>query len=250
MGIIKSLINNQILISNKFDQLFTKKFVLDGNSDYIDALVPKYLEQGMRVYDIGGGKAPYVDTELKKKLSLTVVGLDISRAELTSAPVGVYDQIINADITKYQGNGDADIVICQALLEHVESLPQALDGIISILKPKGVALIFVPSRNAVFARLNIVLPQKLKVFILTKIFPNAKGKQGFPAFYHLCTPKDFKRLIKLNNCELVEERLYYKSTYFSFFLPFYLMWRMWVLLYYIVNKEQSAETFSLVIRKI
>ncbi len=71
-------------------------------------------------------------------------GLDIDKEELIQAPEGSYDEIICTDITKYRGNLEADIVICQALLEHVKGVENAFMAISSILKPGGLALIFVP----------------------------------------------------------------------------------------------------------
>ncbi len=175
--------------------------------------------------------------------------MDIDNEELTQAPPGSYDGIICADITRYDGCSDADLVICQGLLEHVDDTEAAFRAISSIVKSGGLALIFVPSRNAIFARLNIMLPQSLKETILYSIHPRTRRNQGFPAYYDRCTPLEFKELASSNGLSLVEQRLYYRNFYFSFFFPFHLIWRIWAMLFYFFDKEQSAETFSLVLRK-
>ena len=139
-----------------------------------------YLRHGSVVYDVGGGKNPVVSLGVKRRLSLRLVGLDIDRDELAASPSGVYDETICGDITQYRGRGDADLVVCQALLEHVRDSPAAITAIASILKPGGTALIFLPSRNAVFARLNLLLPQTWKRKILHTVFPSTIRDQGFP----------------------------------------------------------------------
>jgi len=246
---IRSFINSQRWLSRNFDRLLPMKYRLHGSEDFIKALVPKYLRENAIIYDIGGGKNPYLSPDRKKCLNATVFGLDIDKKELCQAHEGSYDKIICTDIGTYQGNSDADIVLCHAVLEHVKSTNNAFKAISSILKPGGLALIFVPSRNAVFARLNMLLPQNMKKAILHTIYPKTVRNQGFPSYYDKCTPMEFRKLADSNNLHVVEERFYFISSYFSFFFPAYLLWRLWVLLFSFIKKEQAAETFALVLRK-
>jgi SAM-dependent methyltransferase len=245
----RRFIKSQVWLSDKFDSLLPVKYRVDGHNDYINSLVPKYLKQNLTIYDIGGGKNPYLSPASKKSLGAKVIGLDIDLEELNQAPTGAYDEIICADISKFRGDHKADIVICQAVLEHVKDVEDAFKSISSILKPQGLALLFVPSKNAVFARLNIILPENLKKFLLHNIYPDSKRGQGFPSFYDNCTPSDFMRLADNNNFSTLESRFYFISSYFSFFFPAYLVWRLWVLLFHFLAKEQAAETFSMVFRK-
>ena len=246
---IRTLINSQIWLSYNFDKVFPMKYRIDGNQDYINSLVPSYLKENLIIYDVGGGKGPYLSGDKKNVLNATVVGLDIDKEELQQAPEGAYNKIICADISNFQGNQDADIVLCQAVLEHVKDVENAFAAISSILKNGGLALIFVPSRNAVFARLNIILPQNVKKAILHYVYPNTARDQGFPSYYNKCTPLEFKQLARDNNFSVIEERFYFKSGYFTFFFPAYLVWRLWILLFHFLLKEQAAETFSIVLKK-
>jgi SAM-dependent methyltransferase len=246
---IRTFINSQIRLSYNFDKIFPIKYILDGNQDYVNSLVPSYLKEDLIIYDVGGGKGPYLSGDKKNVLNATVVGLDIDKEELQQAPEGAYNKMICADISNFQGNQDADIVLCQAVLEHVKDVAGAFASISSILKNGGLALIFVPSRNALFARLNIILPQKIKKKILHYIYPNTAVNQGFPSYYNKCTPLEFKQLARDNNFSVIEERCYFKSGYFTFFFPVYLVWRLWIILFHFILKEQAAETFSLVLKK-
>jgi 2-polyprenyl-6-hydroxyphenyl methylase/3-demethylubiquinone-9 3-methyltransferase len=246
---LRALINSQVWLSRKFDEWLPALYRIDGNRDFVDSLVPDYLQADLTIVDVGGGKNPYLSPAKKSRLKAHVIGLDIDQTELNQAPKGAYDEIVCADISKYRGKRQADMVICQAVLEHVRDVESAFTAIASCLKPGGQALLFVPSRNAVFARLNILLPQNIKKALLHWIFPKTRRDQGFPSFYDHCTPSDFKRMAASNDLALVEARYFYKSSYFSFLFPLYLLWRLWVILFRAIRGEQAAETFSMVLRR-
>lgn len=247
--ILRNLIKSQQLLSRAFDRILDDKYRLDGNRDFVNSFAPLYLKPNLRIYDIGGGKNPYIDLKLKSTLRLSVVGLDIDQGELDRAPKGAYDELICCDITKYEGKQDADLIICQAVLEHVENVDEAFAALSSILRPGGKAIIFVPSKNAAFARLNLLLPQRMKKKILYTIFPQTQSNQGFRSYYDRCTPRDFDRLSEAYGFEIEEKRVYFVSSYLSFLFPAYLMWRLWILLFHLLAGDQSAETFSVALRK-
>ena len=245
-----SFAQGQENLSKSFDRLLPMEYQVDGNRDFLDHWIEPYLNYGSVVYDVGGGKNPVVGLGAKRRLSLRLVGFDIDRDELAASPPGVYDETICGDITQYRGGADADLVVCQALLEHVRDSPAAITAIASILKPGGTALIFLPSRNAVFARLNLLLPQHLKRKILHSVFPSTIRDQGFPAFYDHCTPADFRRLAAANGLAVDVCKVYFRSAYFTFFFPLHVAWRIWMLIFRLFKGDQAAETFSLALRKI
>jgi SAM-dependent methyltransferase len=249
MTAARRLIDLQTRLTGRFDRLLPEDFRIDGNREFLDAVVPEYLKAGAVVYDVGGGKNPVVGCERKAALGLRVVGLDIDGEELSRATEGLYDRTVAADITIYKGEADADLVICQALLEHVRDTGGALRAIASILKPGGRALIFVPSRNAVYARLNLLLPEDLKRKILFAIFPEMRRDHGFRAFYNRCTPAAFSRMARACGMAVEQERVYFHSDYFRFFFPLHAVWRVWTMLFRRIAGSQAAETFTLVLRK-
>lgn len=251
MSFVRAFLNLNIRLSKWFDQAFLPpSFLKDGNRDFIVDFGQKYLASDQKIYDVGGGKQPFIDAQKKAVLRLNVVGIDISAQELSKAPVGAYDKTVCADIAQYKGPDDGDIVICQAVLEHVRDTEGAIQSIASLLKPGGKALIFVPSRNAVFARLNLLLPQKVKQWILFAVYPTTRTAQGFPSFYAQCTPAGMLALAKANNLMLEDARYYYISSYFSFFFPLYFFWRMWIVCFKLVAGHEAAETFSMALVKM
>lgn len=179
-----------------------------------------------------------------------VTGFDISQEELDQAPAGAYNAVVCEDLTIYRGNNDADIVVCQAVLEHVRNVEKAFAALASILKEDGLLLLWVPSRHAAFARLNVLLPEDLKRKILFFIFPHMKADQGFTPYYDRCTPLEFQQLAEKYGFEVESQRLYYSNKYFYFFVPLHVLWRFWLILFRAVKKEQAAETFSMALRKV
>jgi 2-polyprenyl-6-hydroxyphenyl methylase/3-demethylubiquinone-9 3-methyltransferase len=246
----RQLVASQVALSRAFDRLLPQSFRVDGSKDFKQRIVPSHLRSGLVVYDIGGGGRPCVDMETKRRLGLTVIGLDVDKEEFAKAPLGLYDHTIVADVTSYQeGSGVADLVVCKSTLEHVSDTGTALAAMARLLRPGGTLLVFVPSRNALYARLNVLLPERLKRRLLSTFMPGKADHLGFPAKYDRCTPRHFCRLIAGQGLELQELRPYYISTYFSFFFPVYVLWRVWILAYRALAREQAAETFALVARK-
>ena len=248
MRLVRAFIKQQRNLSNTFDRLLPQEFQVDGNRDFVDSFVPAFLKPELTIYDVGGGKRPFVSVEQKERMRLRIVGLDIDAGELARAPEGAYDHTVCADICTYQGLHEADIVICQALLEHVPDVEKALENLCSIVKPGGHLLVFVPSRNAIFARLNLLIPEALKKTILFAIWPEAASKQGFKAFYDRCTPRDFRQLAGRFGLAVRMERHYFSSSYFKFFLPLHMLWRSWIAVAFILIGNQAAETFVVAFR--
>jgi 2-polyprenyl-6-hydroxyphenyl methylase/3-demethylubiquinone-9 3-methyltransferase len=211
--------------------------------------LPAYLKEDMVVYDVGAGKKPYASPELKRSKNLKVIGLDIDGGELAKAPEGSYDETLVADISEFRGRGDGDLIICQTVLEHVENTEKAFRALASILTPSRLALILVPSRHALFAKLNKVLPQELKRRILFYLYPYRASHSGFRSYYDKCSPEEFRKMAEDNGFEIVEENKYFLTGYFRFFFPLHFLLRLWKVAHYFLNSDTATEVFSYVLRK-
>ncbi|MFZ5951504.1 MAG: class I SAM-dependent methyltransferase [Candidatus Rifleibacteriota bacterium] len=232
-----------------FDRFLPVSFKRWGYRDFILEILPGNLKPGMKILDAGGGKRPVITRQQKQNLQLEIIGLDISAAELAEAPVGLYDSIIIGDLVTAREMVEADLVICLAVLEHVSNTDSAMKAIASMLKPGGRALIFVPSRNSLFARLNLLLPESLKRFLLHLFFRRSSGQQGFKSYYDRCTPSAMKCMAIENGLQVEEELYYFQSAYFSVFLPLYALYRILTLIQFCCFGNEAAETFTLVLRK-
>jgi SAM-dependent methyltransferase len=250
-SLLRAFVDWQIKLSRTFDRWLPQEYTTDGNDDFRDNVLPLYITRNMVIYDVGGGSRPYVDVSLKRERNLTVVGLDIDAEELRAAPAGTYDTTVCADITRYDGRKDADLVICRAVMEHVRDTNKAFAALVTIVKPGGRVAIFVPSRNALFARLNLLLPEPLKRSLLFRIFPDKRRMRegGFKAYYDKCSPKQFSRMAGVHGFQIEFQKSYFISSYFSFFLPAYLLWRLWIVSFRAIMGDQAAETFVMVLRR-
>jgi SAM-dependent methyltransferase len=242
----RQFVASQVALSRAFDRLLPQSFRIDGSKDFKQRIVPSYLRSGLVVYDIGGGGRPCVDMETKRRLGLRLIGLDIDAEEFAKAPPGLYDHTIVADVTSYQVGNVADLVVCKSTLEHVSDTGAALAAMARLLRPGGTLLVFAPSRNALYARLNVLLPERLKRRLLSTFMPGHADHLGFPAKYDRCTPHHFCSSIAGQGLEIKELRPYYISSYFSILFPVYVLWRAWILAYRAVAREQAAETFALI----
>lgn len=198
----------------------------------------------------GGGSRPYISAEQKQALGIRVVGIDISKKELLAAPDGSYDELVVGDLCGYIGPGEADYVICQSVMEHLQDNRGAMRALSSIAKPGGRILIFAPSRRALFARLNMMMPEALKRKLLFSLFPHkAEGHDGFKAYYDQCTPAEIEALAKTNGLKIEQRKLFWVSSYFKAFFPAYLAWRIYQAVYRVICVDQAAETFLYVLRR-
>lgn len=224
---MRKFIALNVSLSGKFEKVFS------FNSD--DAiLLRKFCEtfgSDIRVADVGGGKKPaknIVGAELPSEI--TYDGYDISLDELQIAKEH-YSDIFQLDLTDESSTPQKqyDAVICLNTLEHVRDVSSSIQTLSHMVADGGKLYLKLPSRYALFAQLNLLLPNDLKKKILHKVFPHKSG-DGFPAYYDKSTPNRIVEICKENNLQLVEKNLVKWSSYFSFFLPLYVMWRLLTLM--------------------
>ena len=248
--VLNRFVEMNAAISRRFDEVLPGDLRVDGNYDFRKSFVEPYLRAGQTIYDIGGGKTPFLSVEKKQSLGSRVIGVDISREQLSRAPDNAYDDTVVADIREFSGRADADLVICQALLEHVPDAQSAIRSIASVLRPGGILLLFAPCRNAAFARLNLLLPEAVKRRILFTVFPSTTDLQGFVSYYDSCTPTKIASISEQTGLRVVETKTYYSSMYFSFFFPLHLVWRLWTVLVRATDRRDLCETFSIALQRV
>jgi len=248
-SLLRKTIEYQSRLSTAIDRLLPQRYRIYGRQFFREQLVPRYLARGQTIYDVGGGANPFLTPEVKDRLGARVVGLDVSAAELERAPERSYDCTRCVDISAYQGSADADIIICQSVLEHVRDVAAAFRSLSSILRPGGRLLVFVPNRNALFARLNLLLPEQVKRGLLFTVYPEKRQTSGFPAYYDRCTPREFRELATRCGLIVEVEEHFFISSYFFAILPAYFLWRLWILTASRLFGGQAASTFCMVLRK-
>ena len=249
MGLVSGFIKFNQRLSLAFDKLLPRSMTVFGTTDFHASLLPKYIEPDWMVYDIGGGKRPFITKDWKSRDNITQIGIDIDESELKKAPDGDYDHIMVEDITSYRGKGDGDAVVSRSTLEHVKHTKPALKGMASTLKPGGIIIAFAPCRNALFAKLNLIIPEKPKHKLLAAIYGEQAKVMGFKAYYDDCSPSRMEKNIKDLGLEIVERRIYWMSNYFMVFAPFHILWRIYQLIMRKAGMDDLCEGFAYVLRK-
>lgn len=248
-SIFRRFIEANRKMSRWFDRMLPADYWRDGNSDFRNRFALEYLRPGMLVYDIGSGARPFLSAERKAELGVRVVGVDISETELKLAPEESYDAIRVSDIAHLEGNGVADLAICQSVLEHVRDNRGALRSLASIVRPGGTVVMFMPNRFALFAMLNRLLPEAIKRRLLFSIYPETVDGYGFKAYYDNCTPQRMERIARAAGLEPQERVHYWHSAYFQFFAPLHIGWRAYIVAVRALFGWRAAETFSLAFRR-
>jgi SAM-dependent methyltransferase len=247
--IARRLIASQVALSCAFDQLLPPSFRVDRSKDFnIESSRATCVQVSSSTTSVAEHDHAWTSRP-SAALGLTLTGVDLDEAQFAKAPRGLYDPAITADITTYQEQNAADLVVCKSTLEHVRDTEAALARMARLLNPGGTLLVFVPSRNALYARLNVLLPERLKLRLLSAFMPSQADHLGFPAIYDHCTPHHFRRFAARYGLQIKELRPYYISSYFSVVFPAYFLWRVWILAYRAIAREHAAESFVMIARK-
>lgn len=248
MNTIARFFSWQVRISRSIDRALFGEMAVDGNSAFCDLLRHEDFRE-VALAEVGGGKSPFFDAAEVAGRGLSVTGIDLDADELGRAPRGAYARTIIGPIERVIGGGDHDVVIAQSVLEHVFDGKLAAKGIGALLKPGGSVYTFCPCKRAMFARLNLLLPEAVKRWLLFFVFPAKREKQGFPAFYDGCSPEEMIRNMTDAGIEPVEVRYFFVSSYFMFAVPVYLVWRLITFPFMKLWPHRYCETFIFIGRK-
>jgi len=110
--------------------------------------LPPYLPSGSRIIDIGCGIGTLLSILKKRYPGADLSGIEYSEVAVNSAPPHIRNCIRAGDIVELApelSTHPYDIVICTEVLEHIPEPSKALDSIVSLLKPGGIALFTVPA---------------------------------------------------------------------------------------------------------
>lgn len=177
---------------------------------------------GGSVVDVGGGRRCMWAYAVPSAVHL--IAIDIDPEELAANSV-VQDRRVG-DVSKGLplSDGEADVIVTRALLEHVNGVLPAIDHMAAALKPGGRAQHFVPARNSLFGIVARHGPFKLLHALVHIAIPSSKGQVEFPTFYDHCTARDLEEGFLAAGFSEVDVRVCYaQSSYFYPFLPIYLL---------------------------
>ena len=200
--------------------------------------VRRNLADNISVLDIGGGKRCTFADECRTYTGIKITALDVSAEEL--AFNNDADEKIVFDLTSGKRvpleDESVDMVTSSSVLEHLKDLESAVKEVSRIIKPGGKFISVFPSKFALFAVINQLLPNWLARKILFAIRPEAKGFGGFVAYYNRLYYPALKNLLSRNGFSKIDFMFdYNQAGYFSFFEPFGLIALLWDCLMYILH---------------
>jgi hypothetical protein len=92
-----------------------------------------------------------------------------------------------------------------------------------VLKRNGRLCVVFAGGYSLHAIINKILPHALARRVLYFFLPGSEVSQGFRAYYHLGTQKQFAQSLKVHGFQVKDIRYSFGSRgYFTFFLPCYL----------------------------
>lgn len=140
-----------------------RRLITPNNFTYriILSVIDRYLKKGMNVLDIGCGAGTlsfYVGNKGCKVVGIDIAGNAITSAKSSLASMNIKNvHFFTMDFPKKvpTRNEEFDIILCIEVLEHLHEEKLALRRIEDLLKPGGIAIISVPSKNAPMYRLGL-----------------------------------------------------------------------------------------------
>lgn len=151
------------------------------------AAVDERLDGARQVLDVGGGRRPTIPP-MRRPPGVHYVGIDLSAAELEAAGPKAYDERVAADVTWSvpELHGRFDLIVSWHVLEHVSDLRRTAGALRTYAADGGRLVALFSGRNAVFARVNQVLPDWLGARTVAAVRRRPR-EEVFPAHYDLAT---------------------------------------------------------------
>jgi SAM-dependent methyltransferase len=185
--------------------------------DVFLAQVDALMRPGVRILDIGSGRAPTIPP-YDRPAGCRYVGTDIDPDELAAAPAGSYDLEVAADATKPLPIDERfDVILSWQVLEHVDSMAATLQAFHGALDEGGTLVAQLTGSRAVFALLARALPHRARVLAMTRLLGHAE-EEKFPTRYDACTDKALRALLAdWSHVEIIP--FYRGGSYFLFSRP-------------------------------
>lgn len=182
-----------------------------------------------RIVDVGAGRdTPYV-RDVADRSGIEIVGIDVLPADLErNAALDVW---IVADVVKDglpPRAGNAGLLTSRMVVEHVEDLDRFAAEVYEALAPGARTLHLFAGRYSVFAILNRMLPEAAARRVLFYLRPAAQDVCGFVTHYHRTHASGARAAFDRAGFQQVTTDVSYNvSPYFTFFVPLFVVARLW-----------------------
>jgi len=174
------------------------------------------------IVDVGGGSRCFYARRRRAMSKTRLIAVDISPTQLASN--SDVDQAVASDVCSALpfASESIDVITSCFVVEHLKDVNGFLNACAYVLKPGGVAIHLFPSRYAIFAVFNSILPHRWSLAVLKKLLGSEDGHSGFRAYYNACSRREFSRICESHGMIVKDVRFgYCQSYYFTFFVPMF-----------------------------
>lgn len=182
-------------------------------------LIESSIFEGIRICEIGPSGQPSIKSRIikAKGLDYTIIDIETTYWEEYNPEVEKYNIDLQRDFDCSLEN-KFDLVISQMVLEHIEDPKSFHEGIFKLLKRGGLAIHLYANPYSIPAIVNVILPESIGSFILSKIKNRDLDKNHkYPAFYRWCfTPsKVANRAFESIGYQVEDHTAYLGHNYFQ-----------------------------------
>lgn len=165
-----------------------------------DIRVAESLVPGVRILDVGSGRAPTLPLGSRPANSF-YAGLDLSQEELDRSPAGSYDATYTHDVVRHvpELEGQFDLIVSWQVLEHVKPLSEAVENMRTYLRPGGRLVAQLSGGRSAFAIVNRMVPARAGVWAMHRLL-GREPSTVFPAYYDKCTYSGLERVCRPWSC--------------------------------------------------
>jgi SAM-dependent methyltransferase len=180
---------------------------------------------GALVLDLGGGNLCEFLAPGERLAGERLIVIDLGIDGLQVNKTARYG--VAADLTVGIPLADSivDVVASSRFLEHLPVVSVVLRESYRVLKPGGVCIHVLPSRNAPFAVIKRMLPHPVSSALVRRLHaPVSAGFCWSPLFYDRCTARGLARIMTQAGFErITTEVCYGQAQHFAPLAPLYLL---------------------------
>lgn len=224
MSALRSLVDANVRLSARVSPRLESSNLFIAAFDERVAREANALGGGALIADVGGGRRCAFAAAVDRGRGARIVAVDSSAAELAA----------NADVDERRtadaagslpfADGEVDLLVSRAVLEHVDGVAAAAREMHRALAPGGRTLHLASCRYALFAIGARLLPQRLLLRALHALVPATRGVVEFDVFYDHCHPRALERVFADAGFHDVQVRCCWSQTdYFTPCFPVFLL---------------------------
>lgn len=183
------------------------------------------LPDGAVVLDLGGGASCSYAHAVEPPGRVRLIAVDISPEELAHNTDVAETRVADVAERLPMPDDSVDLILSQALLEHVDGVPAAIRHMARVLAPGGIALHLVPGRSSLFGLAARWLPFEPLLKVTLRFAPWFHDYNfGFKVYYDHCYPAALEREFRAAGFSKVETQVSWCcEDFFVGIYPLYLL---------------------------